>query len=88
MAKLLSKRLIASHMFLAGLGSILEVAEDLLVDIPQFWDFIAQIISPVLTSQAASMDILKLSSTCLMSGELGKRCAAGNSSNSKHYVTL
>ena len=82
MAKLLSKRLIASHMFLAGLGSILEVAEDLLVDIPQFWDFIAQIISPVLTSQAASMDILKLSSTCLMSGELGKRCAAG-----KHYLT-
>jgi len=77
MAQLLSKRLIASHMFLAGLGSILEIAEDLLVDIPQFWDFIAQIISPVLTSQAANMEILKLSSSCLMSGELGTRCAAG-----------
>ena len=78
MAQLLSKRLIASHMFLTGLGSILEIAEDLLVDIPQFWDFIAQIISPVLTSQAANMEILKLSSSCLMSGELGTRCAAGS----------
>jgi len=63
--------------FLGGLGSLLEIAEDLLVDIPQFWDFIAQIISPVLTKQAANIDILKPSSSCLMSGELGKRCAAG-----------
>lgn len=77
MANLLSKRVITEEMFLGGLGSLLEIAEDLLVDIPQFWDFIAQIISPVLTSQAASMQILKLSSSCLMSGDLGKRCAAG-----------
>ena len=77
MAKLLSKRMITEDMFLGGLGSLLEIAEDLLVDIPQFWDFIAQIISPVLSSQAASMQILKLSSSCLMSGDLGKRCAAG-----------
>ena len=77
MANLLSKGVITEEMFLGGLGSLLEIAEDLLVDIPQFWDFIAQIISPVLTSQAASMQILKLSSSCLMSGDLGKRCAAG-----------
>lgn len=77
MANLLSKRIITEEMFLGGLGSLLEIAEDLLVDIPQFWDFMAQIISPVLTSQAANMQILKLSSSCLMSGDLGKRCAAG-----------
>ena len=77
MAQLLTKRVITEDMFLGGLNSLLEIAEDLLVDIPQFWDFIAQIISPVLTSQAASMQILKLSSSCLLSGDLGKRCAAG-----------
>ena len=82
--------MITEDQFLGGLGSLLEIAEDLLVDIPQFWDFIAQIISPVLTKQAANIDILKPSSSCLMSGELGKRCAAGritHSDNNHKYIS-
>jgi hypothetical protein len=30
---------------MAALGEILSLAEDLLVDIPKFWDFIAQVIT-------------------------------------------
>ena len=48
-----------------------------LVDIPKFWDFLAQIISPVLSSRAIRMSMLKESSADLMVGALSKRCAAG-----------
>ena len=77
MAQLLLKKMISEEQWLVGLDSLLSVAEDLLVDIPKFWDFLAQIISPVLSARAVRMTILKESSAELMAGPLGKRCAAG-----------
>ena len=63
---------------LAGEDSLLAMAEDLLVDIPKFWDFLAQVLAPVLISSAASMSVLAASAQqCLMSDSLGKTCAAG-----------
>lgn len=76
MSELLLKKMISEEQWLVGLDSLLSVAEDLLVDIPKFWDFLAQIISPVLSSRAARLTILKESSVELMAGPLGKKCAA------------
>ena len=77
MSQMLLKKMISEEQWLVGLDSLLSLAEDLLVDIPKFWDFLAQIISPVLSARAARMSILKDSSTELMAGPLGKRCAGG-----------
>ena len=63
---------------LAGEDSLLAMAEDLLGDIPKFWDFLAQVLAPVLISSGASMSVLAASAQqCLMSDSLGKTCAAG-----------
>ena len=98
MAQMLLKKMISEQQWLAGLDSLLSVAEDLLVDIPKFWDFLAQIISPVLSASAARMTILKESSAELMAGPLGKKCAAGkyvaavlhemSKSGQKHVLAL
>ena len=77
MSQMLLKKMISEEQWLVGLDSLLSVAEDLLVDIPKFWDFLAQIISPVLSARAVRLTILKDSSAELMAGPLGKRCAAG-----------
>jgi len=77
MSQLLLKKMISEDQFLDGLDCILSIAEDLLVDIPKLWDFLAQIVAPVLSSQAANMKILKSSSANLLSGDLGKTSAAG-----------
>ena len=77
MSQMLLKKMISEEQWLVGLDSLLSVADDLLVDIPKFWDFLAQIISPVLSARAARMTILKESSAELMAGPLGKRCGGG-----------
>ena len=77
LAQLLLKQMLSESQWLGGLEGLLSFAEDLLVDIPKFWDFLAQIISPVLSSRAIRMSMLKESSADLMVGALGKKCAAG-----------
>merc|ERR1711992_517191 len=77
LAQLLLKQMLSESQWQVGLDGLLSSAEDLLVDIPKFWDFLAQIISPVLSSRAIRLTILKDSSAELMAGPLGKSCAAG-----------
>ena len=77
MSEMLLKKMISEEQWLVGLDALLSAAEDLLVDIPKFWDFLAQIISPVLSARAVRMTILKESCAELMAGPLGKRCAGG-----------
>ena len=64
---------------LTGEDCLLTIAEDMLVDIPKFWDFMAQILAPVLSSASVDMKFLKSSSACLMTPELADRCLAGES---------
>ena len=40
---LVAKGLLGEGQFLTALDSILQFSEDLLVDIPKFWDFLAQV---------------------------------------------
>lgn len=77
MAQLLLKQMLSERQWMVGLDGLVAIAEDLLVDIPKFWDFLAQIISPVLLSGASRMTILLTSSAELMTGTLGEKCAAG-----------
>merc|ERR1719282_1785407 len=77
MSQLIQKKMATEEQFLDGLNVLLECAEDLLVDTPKFWDFLAQIISPVFSSNCVNMKILLTSADCLMSDELARKCAAG-----------
>jgi len=79
LAQLVKKHMVTERQYLEGLDGLLSIAEDLLVDIPKFWDFMAQIVAPVLSSGSLGLKILKESASTanLLSGELGKRCAAG-----------
>ena len=76
MSQLIQKKMVNEEQFLDGLKVLLDIAEDLLVDIPKFWDFLAQIISPVFSSACVNMKILLTSADCLMSDELARKCAA------------
>jgi len=79
-ASLLSKKMVTEQQFLDSLdASLLSIAEDLLVDIPKFWDFLAQLLAPVISSQVVPLTALKRAAEKaeLGSGELGRRCAAG-----------
>lgn len=78
-AQLIKKHMLTEDQFLVALNSILEFAEDLLVDVPKFWDFLAEIVAPVLDADVLDMKILKISATTakLCEGEMGRKCAGG-----------
>jgi len=79
LSNLCLKRMVSQSLFLESLSGeegILTMAEDLLVDIPKFWDFLAQILSPVVSSGAVDMEFLKSSADCL-SQDLKDNCGAG-----------
>lgn len=71
--------MLTQGQLLTALNSVLEFAEDLLVDVPKFWDFLAHIIAPVLSAEAVDMKILKDSADAakLSDGEMGQKCAGG-----------
>jgi len=79
LSQLVKKHMVTEKQYLEGLNVLLSMAEDLLVDIPKLWDFMAQIVAPVLSAGNLGLKILKDSSSTanLHSGELGERCAAG-----------
>merc|ERR1719270_836146 len=79
LSQLVKKHMVTERQYMEGLNVLLSMAEDLLVDIPKLWDFMAQIVAPVLSSGCLGLKILKDSATAanLHSGELGERCAAG-----------
>jgi len=79
LSHLVKKHMVTERQYLEGLNSLLSIADDLLVDIPKFWDFMAHIVAPVLSSGNLGLKILKESAATanLFSGEMGKRCAAG-----------
>ena len=60
-SQLIQKKMVNKDQFLNGLKVLLEIAKDLLVDIPKFWDFLAQIISPVFSSNCVNMKFLPTS---------------------------
>jgi len=79
-SNMLSRGLLGEGQFLSALDSLLQYAEDLLVDIPKFWDFLAQVVAPSLApSGPLPLDVIKESAVQakLLEGDFGAKCAAG-----------
>lgn len=77
---LVTKGLLGEGQFMTALDSVLMFAEDLLVDIPKFWDFLAQIVAPMLhPSGPLPLSAVKDSAVTakLVEGSLGSKCAGG-----------
>jgi len=80
MAAMLSRGLLGEGQFLSALDSLLTYAEDLLVDIPKFWDFLAQVVAPTLApSGPLPLAVVKESAVQakLLEGDLGAKCSGG-----------
>merc|ERR1719357_620632 len=75
--------MVTESQFLDGLNCLLllqgSYSDDLIVDVPKFWDFLANILAPVFSSGALGLTILKMSATKanMLSGDSGKYSAAG-----------
>ena len=79
LSKLLSKGIVTESQFLDGLDCLLLQADDLIVDIPKFWDFLGHILAPVFSSGALGLTTLKKSAmkANMLSGDSVKCSAAG-----------
>jgi len=63
--------------FVRGVNAVLEFAEDLLLDIPQFWEYFADMIGPILVEKTLDVGFLKETSSFLMENKLaGKYVSA------------
>ena len=50
------------------LNDVLEVAEDIAIDIPKIWDYLGEVLAPVLARKHISLLILKKPPTSLVKG--------------------
>merc|ERR1719454_1319933 len=79
-SNMLSRGLLGEGQFLSALDSLLQYAEDLLVDIPKFWDFLAEVVAPTLApSGPLPLSVVKDSAVQakLLEGDFGAKCSAG-----------
>ena len=51
------------------LNDVLEVAEDIAIDIPKIWDYLGEVLAPVLARKHISLLILKKPMTSLVNGK-------------------
>ncbi|KAK3539279.1 hypothetical protein QTP86_033472, partial [Hemibagrus guttatus] len=56
--KLISSRVLTPEQYFRGLGEILEVADDMAIDIPHIWQYLAEIITPMLHDGGIPMGLL------------------------------
>lgn len=54
MSYLVKADIIPLHMYLSGLNEFLEFADDIAIDVPKFWPYIAEVIVPMLLSETMS----------------------------------
>ncbi len=45
--EMVKRKLFTTHQLLKGFELILQAAEDLLVDVPRLWEYLAQVIEPI-----------------------------------------
>ena len=81
MSHLCLKRMVSQSQLLESLTheeGLITLAEDMIVDIPKFWDFLAQILAPVVSSGGVDMDFLKSSANGLPTSMKESCCAGDN----------
>ena len=62
---MLEREALSPSVFLEGVSTILEVAEDLVIDIPKIWSYFAEILAPSLLSRNSPLTVLRDSSNSL-----------------------
>jgi len=63
--------------FVKGVNSVLEFAEDLLIDIPSFWEYFANMMGTILVEKTVDLTFFKESTSVLLeSGQAGKYVSA------------
>ncbi|XP_046395906.1 eukaryotic translation initiation factor 4 gamma 1-like isoform X2 [Ischnura elegans] len=56
---LIKEKLIMEKSFVDALNKILEIAEDMILDVPKFWDYIAEILVVLLEEEVLAMSVLR-----------------------------
>jgi len=74
--ELVKKDLLTPSLYQTGLDGILKMAEDLLVDIPKLWDFIADILAPAFLEKVLPLSLLRDSAVDLKENKLAGKYAA------------
>jgi len=59
--------------FVKGVNAVLEFAEDLLIDIPNFWEYFANLIGTILVEKTVDLNFLKESSSFLLENGQAKK---------------
>jgi translation initiation factor 4G len=67
--ELLKSKIISMKDYVEGLKQVLEFADDMSIDIPKIWTYLAEIISPILADRATDLSILKDLCTPLPEGK-------------------
>lgn len=70
LAELIKDQLLLLESHMKGLSSVLEIAEDLAIDIPNIWEYLAQLIAPTFVDAGTPLD--KLKDLCDPLVDLGK----------------
>jgi len=74
--ELVKKDMLTPSLYQTGLDGILKMAEDLLVDIPKLWDFIADILAPAFLEKVLPLSLLRDSAVDLKENKLAGKYAA------------
>ena len=74
---LIHNRLISMSHYVQGLHDFLSLADDIVIDVPRIWQYIAELISPMLLDDASEipLDFLRLACSPLRSCEGGDKAA-------------
>ncbi|XP_026465657.1 eukaryotic translation initiation factor 4 gamma 3-like isoform X2 [Ctenocephalides felis] len=74
---MIKNKLLPIKSYLCGLEEVLEFADDLRVDIPKMWEYLADLIAPVLASECVNLkDIHKISHVLISQDLAGEFIAA------------
>lgn len=73
---LVSKKIITIDQYIKGYMPILEMAEDSAIDIPRFWEYLGEMIAPMIQDGTVPLTFLKkIAAPCIISGTAGKLIA-------------
>ncbi|XP_029648517.1 eukaryotic translation initiation factor 4 gamma 1 isoform X1 [Octopus sinensis] len=68
---ILKEKIIEGKRFTQGLMEILEIAEDMQIDIPKIWQYLGELISPVIQAGGMPLSFLKMACEPLKKSNLG-----------------
>ncbi|XP_067141200.1 eukaryotic translation initiation factor 4 gamma 3-like isoform X2 [Centruroides vittatus] len=73
---LVIKKIITIDHYIKGFMPILEMAEDSAIDIPRFWEYLGEMIAPMIQDGTVPLTFLKkIAAPCIVSGTAGKLVA-------------